>query len=284
MTTRFLVAALCSTAFASRQTQLDQLLVGYDRMVRPGSAELAGTACTSAGGDDVTDVQSILQLLNLHSINEKQRSYQFDGYLDLSWYDSRLAYDDNVSCADELIFPSFGPVGLLWEPTVYVVETLHEQIGGASGGMAALGESMIIRRDGRVLWRRRVRYVLLCATFNWGQLPFDVQHCTFELRSFSYDASQVSVSWLTRTWGANDDASALPPPYISSEWTVQMTKRTSLNVSTIGIAQTPYAPKAVARACIRLTRDSVTYTFTLSVSVLLVFAAYCGFVIAPDRS
>ena len=109
---------------------------------------------------------------------------------------------------------------------------------------------------------------MLCATFNWGRLPFDKQFCPVDIRSFSYGAEDVVVEWPGQKYTA---------AYISSEWLVLAGARWS-EIS---------KGKGSARLCIELQRESNTYRFTLCVSVLLVAASSLGFYLpvsaAPAR-
>lgn len=260
-----LVASIVATVTAS-QSVIEPLLVSYDSYARPGTED--GQAC--AASSNATQVVVQFRMYNLHSVDEKKRSYQMDGDMSTTWTDPRLAYG-NLSCHDEIVLSNYNAGAKLWVPGVYILEAMKESIGGAGGSMAAMGQSTTITRNGTVSWIRRIRIELLCPTFNWGQLPFDTQRCPIELRSFAYDANEVAVVWPK----ACDRCGAAP--YTTSEWGVTLGSRWTANAD----------GKATARMCIDLQRSSNTYRFTITVAVLLVAAAYCGFFIpaaaAPAR-
>ena len=161
------------------------------------------------------------QLLSMHSVNERERSYTIDGYLVLQWSDPRLEFG-NLSCRDAIALPSYANTDTkLWEPGVQCMETLHESVGGSSGATHIAGESLVISRNGTVLWSRRARYKLLCDTFNFGRMPFDEQFCIATLRSFPYNEELVQLEW--PDCASNPVAcggSGQLQPYHSGEWIV----------------------------------------------------------------
>ncbi|EOD26351.1 hypothetical protein EMIHUDRAFT_205349 [Emiliania huxleyi CCMP1516] len=229
---------------------LNQLLVGYDSL-----------------------------LLSMHSVNERERSYTIDGYLVLQWSDPRLEFG-NLSCRDAIALPSYANTDTkLWEPGVQCMETLHESVGGSSGATHIAGESLVISRNGTVLWSRRARYKLLCDTFNFGRMPFDEQFCIATLRSFPYNEELVQLEW--PDCASNPVAcggSGQLQPYHSGEWIVTIVDQRTV---------TEADGHRVARVCIMLERHSNLLSLSITIVILLVIAAYCGFFIpvsaAPAR-
>ena len=47
---------------------------------------------------------------------------------------------------------------------------------------------------GDVVWSRKARFDSSC-TMDYTKLPYDTQRCTFSVGIYSYDTSQVNLSW-----------------------------------------------------------------------------------------
>ncbi|EOD10764.1 hypothetical protein EMIHUDRAFT_124754, partial [Emiliania huxleyi CCMP1516] len=134
-------------------------------------------------------------------------------------------------------------------------------------------------RQRKLPYTRRARYKLLCDTFNFGRMPFDEQFCIATLRSFPYNEELVQLEW--PDCASNPVAcggSGQLQPYHSGEWIVTIVDQRTV---------TEADGHRVARVCIMLERHSNLLSLSITIVILLVIAAYCGFFIpvsaAPAR-
>lgn len=236
------------------------MFAGYDYTIRPNDPFLTDSSvCSLEGRPDHVLVG--LGIERLGRVDTRSKMFQLDGYLRQWWEDPRLAFPPG-DCRDSLVFYSSSPGGhRMWTPGINIQQMAKELLGGRAE------ESLVIYRNGSILWSQRLSVEITCHSMNFGRLPYDVQHCPISLRSYLFNTSQVNISW-------QEPGIRVIHAMEHGEWNAIVGE---LRETVVGFSTGVYG---YANVCIKLERDSVLYMSSMRSAVLLVIACYCGFFIS----
>eukprot|EP00090_Calanus_glacialis_P010258 TRINITY_DN18642_c0_g1_i1.p1 TRINITY_DN18642_c0_g1~~TRINITY_DN18642_c0_g1_i1.p1 ORF type:complete len:401 (+),score=73.27 TRINITY_DN18642_c0_g1_i1:56-1258(+) len=155
---------------------LDQLMIGYDKRVRP-----------NYGGQAVT-VGVSLYILAIHDFSEQSMDFTFDMYFRQFWHDPRLVFERRPGL--EKIVQGADYVKNIWVPDTFFVnekETKYHQAPTDN-------EFIRIMHTGDVLRSIRMTVKASCP-LDLQYFPFDKQMCTLEIESFGFTMSDLKFRW-----------------------------------------------------------------------------------------
>ncbi|KAM6453236.1 acetylcholine receptor subunit beta isoform 1-T1 [Liasis olivaceus] len=124
-----------------------------------------------------------ISLSQLISLNEKDEELTIKVYMDQEWIDYRLTWDPAEFEGVTSIRLSAEEV---WLPEVVLMNN--------NDGVfeIALSVNVLVRHDGRVHWQPPALYRSSCS-IQVTYFPFDWQNCTMVFRSYTYDASEITL-------------------------------------------------------------------------------------------
>lgn len=134
------------------------------------------------------EVEASLVIQEIDQVDEGENSFGLNGYLDLAWRDSRLAFDPVKANTQVRVYLEHNAEAMLdkiWWPDVeFVNEKRKAEVEN---------QELMIRSDGSVLYREKVR-VALSTGYAMRKFPFDTQRLLVHLESFSNPADQLVFS------------------------------------------------------------------------------------------
>ncbi|XP_052282044.1 gamma-aminobutyric acid receptor alpha-like [Dreissena polymorpha] len=154
--------------------QLDKLLLGYDKRLRPGY------------GEKPLVVQTDILVRSMGPVSEKNMDYSMDCYFRQLWVDKRLAL--NVSMAN--ISLNIKMLERLWYP-----DTVFLNGGKSYVHMVPMPNKFFrIHKDGTVLYSQRLTIRASCI-MRLEKYPLDSQTCHLYVASFAYSVEDVIYEW-----------------------------------------------------------------------------------------
>ena len=153
----------------------------------------------SPDGDRPTDVRLSLNINKIHDIRPVAESFNLDAYLAVNWRDQRagrLVTDHRTSLTfeDEQLEEWHGK---LWMPALEIINIL--------GSKSVSNRRLIVYADGRVFYNERFS-ATLHAPMNFRRFPFDTQLLRIVIEPFSYSASKLRFSELSRVYPTENAA------------------------------------------------------------------------------
>jgi len=125
--------------------------------------------------DDRVDVQVSLDVAHLIDVDIKVNSLQLLVSLELSWYDSNLAFYPFLGGCHHVSYRASHDAELteIWVPQIELINKLE--------GVSSLPDSFAsVRYDGHVVWRRTGVLEGACELGGIEQFPYDTADCVFE--------------------------------------------------------------------------------------------------------
>lgn len=127
--------------------------------------------------------------------------FNFDLYIRKSWRDYRLAFgelstDANNSYSNQPIAFTSDVVKKIWTPNLYFTNQVKSKVYTLTKPNMVL----LLQKDGFVLYSQRISLVVSCI-LNLTSFPFDRQHCTFPIESYSYPSTSLRLLWNTSLGG-----------------------------------------------------------------------------------
>ena len=154
-----------STKGSHADDVVDEIFAGYKAFTRPVTSRRAAT---------VVNVSFIL--MSIIHINEKQQTLSQAFYLDLTWFDHRLAWSGSQhGDLDHLIVPQ----EKVWLPDVVITPFV--------GSMRGLGYDALplrLESSGLILWQPSSAFTTHC-DIDITYYPFDKQVCTLRLDAWT---------------------------------------------------------------------------------------------------
>lgn len=156
---------------AGEQELILKLFKNYNKNVRPNSA--------------VTGYMKLF-LRQITSLDEKSQIMTTSTYFAMSWFDNRLAWDENTTNTSANYVAIYVPVSTIWIPDMYVLNT-----ASSSGGYLTVSQysQATIRSDGYVYM------ILTCIGMQ--------TRCKLDVRKFPFDSQKCSI--VLTSWGQTSD-------------------------------------------------------------------------------
>ena len=123
-----------------------------------------------------------IYVTKLGKIDQKDGTYEIEGFFRMWWHDSRLSYgpeddattDDDEGCVQKLTLKN--GKDHLWVPDFYFPPSVKHSIGANNDG-----QSMYIYPGGDIYWSQRLRLTLNCkfnlALMPWVSAPMRTRTC-----------------------------------------------------------------------------------------------------------
>lgn len=178
-----LLTPRCAASDGDATALKAQVLVGYDKTVRPSAVFADGNASTCAARVDRVRVQMFVEALTF--VDQKSRTFGLEGYFRAFWADARLAY--NSTCVKQLAWRSAADV---WTPDLYFEQSQKVALAAAGDG-----QFIKVAPNGDVSWSRQARLTLRCP-MHFGTFPFDAHSCPFKVGLYSDTADEVQLAWV----------------------------------------------------------------------------------------
>jgi hypothetical protein len=134
------------------------------------------------------------------SINQIDGSFAIQAYLNLSWYDARLCFNDSRLPRDQNTIEldrsnrmntttGVDFLHSMWLPDVNIQNSIR-----LSGDIAPDADLFHVKSNGFISWSRRF-VVTLSADFEFTALPFDKQTLFVDLESYRMPSEAVQLEW-----------------------------------------------------------------------------------------
>ncbi|XP_029435281.1 acetylcholine receptor subunit beta isoform X2 [Rhinatrema bivittatum] len=175
---RYLLLAFCfSTVTGSWLSEVEgqlvaKLLKDYNPIVRP--AKMAG---------DKVQVRIGMTLSQFISLTEKDEELTTKVYMSLIWKDYRLSWNPADHQGVEMLRIASDKV---WQPDIVLMNNNDGNFD------VALSVDVLVTYEGTVSWQPPALYRSSCS-IEVRYFPFDWQNCTMVFRSYTYDASEISL-------------------------------------------------------------------------------------------
>ncbi|XP_017291532.1 cholinergic receptor, nicotinic, beta 1 (muscle) like [Kryptolebias marmoratus] len=174
---------ICLTFTGASETERrlhKKLFKDYNMKVRPARH----------WADRVT-VRVGMTLIQLISLNEKNGEMTTNVFMNLNWTDYRLSWSpeeyDNITVLRI-------PPNKVWRPDIYLINNNDGQFD------VALYVNVLVYSNGMVVWLPPAIYRSSCS-IEVAYFPFDWQNCSMVFRSYTYDASEVSLEYYLDEYG-----------------------------------------------------------------------------------
>ncbi|XP_067412258.1 acetylcholine receptor subunit epsilon [Emydura macquarii macquarii] len=170
-------ALLCAGAYGlpGRNEELrlyEKLFASYDKNTRPVRRP-----------DEVLDVQLMLTLTNLISLNEKEETLTTNVWIKIEWVDYRLNYSESEF---EGIRSLRVPSDMVWLPDIVLENNIDGQFE------IAYYANVLVYPGGAMYWLPPAIYRSTCA-IEVTYFPFDWQNCSLVFQSQTYSANEVHL-------------------------------------------------------------------------------------------
>eukprot|EP00434_Breviolum_minutum_P041336 symbB.v1.2.036773.t1/scaffold5270.1/size29095/2 len=163
------VASKCPTP----EENMQNLTVDYDAQAHPG-------LMTS---ESVT-VKVMLYIMSLVSVDQKEQQMEVHGFYRTQWVDQRLAMAERFKGCDLVTLPLSSLGSPIWQPDIYFDNSVSEWYG--------LG-SVTLYPQGQVFRTQRFFHRFVCP-MTFTRLPFDHQHCTIKMGSYSFGVKDLNIT------------------------------------------------------------------------------------------
>ncbi|CAM2110576.1 unnamed protein product [Caretta caretta] len=172
-----LLALLCGGVSGARggneELRLyEKLFADYDKNTRPVRHP-----------DDTVEVQIMLTLTNLISLNEKEETLTTNVWIKIEWVDYRLNYSNSeFKGIRSLRVPS----DMVWLPDIVLENNIDGQFE------IAYYANVLVYPGGAMYWLPPAIYRSTCA-IEVTYFPFDWQNCSLVFQSQTYSANEVEL-------------------------------------------------------------------------------------------
>ena len=145
----------------------------------------------SAGGDGSVDlVETNFAVQRLYNIDQVAKTWGMMGYWRIWWKDHRLAYNETAVGLPVInILPTYK--SRIWMPDLYW-EGLAYTIGPEDDYQH--GQFLRVYPDGSV-WMSEQWQIHMTCKVDLKDMPFDTQHCLWQMGLYSWTSDLVRVSW-----------------------------------------------------------------------------------------
>ncbi|XP_075764177.1 acetylcholine receptor subunit epsilon isoform X3 [Pelodiscus sinensis] len=150
----------------------EKLFANYDKNTRPVRHP-----------DDIVDVQLMLTLTNLISLNEKEETLTTNVWIKIEWVDYRLNYSKSEF---EGIRSLRVPSDMVWLPDIVLENNIDGQFE------IAYYANVLVYPGGAMYWLPPAIYRSTCA-IEVTYFPFDWQNCSLVFQSQTYSANEVNL-------------------------------------------------------------------------------------------
>lgn len=245
----------------------------YDKTLRPSLFESRMNTfgnqpphCVASSGVAAPDNVYHQFVLDKFKVDQKALSYTLQGFFRAMWTDPRLAF--NGTCGvTQLTFPDSSQ---MWTPDFYFEKPVSVQIPSPGGG-----EALWVYPDGYVWWSRQATITLSCKMI-FGNIPYDVHKCPYELGLYSQTADDVILRWYEVD---GKMATAINTSAANSTPTWTLTKVEARNDFKTYAGSGSYT---YAYADITIERIDQSYVLAyITLTNLIVLMSYAGFYINP---
>ena len=197
----------------------------------------------------------LISLVEVSAPNESFPVFRAEMFMDIEWHDPRLAFDPaEIGVEREVFLEHEAELQLerIWWPDI---EFENEQ-----GERHTESRELVIQSDGKVAYSERFQGVFT-VDMDLARFPFDQQHLTIHVESFSWSASQVVFEPLLEKTGYNEEFKTL-------EWLLHDV-RTEVHEK-----QEIRAPEAFSEYVysIEVDRDPGFYLYKIVVPLLIIVA------------
>ncbi|XP_033964644.1 acetylcholine receptor subunit delta [Pseudochaenichthys georgianus] len=181
----FLLALLSAECWCrNEEERLINFLIteqGYNKELRPVKRQ-----------QDVVNVYLALTLSNLISLKEVDETLLTNVWIDHSWVDFRLAWNETeFDDIKELRLPS----KMLWLPEIVLENNNDAQFE------VAYYSNVVVYSNGVCYWLPPAIFRSSCS-INVNYFPFDWQNCTLKFVSLTYNAKEIKMN-LKEEWSAD---------------------------------------------------------------------------------
>ncbi|XP_046362802.1 glycine receptor subunit alpha-1-like isoform X3 [Haliotis rufescens] len=185
-----------STSKGLSRSQLLELLLNT---AKTGDQDVKNTP-PNYNSDTATDIEVMLYVDSIDSINEANMDFTLSVLLHLQWKDSRLVSFNIGPSFGNLTFLEFDSQSIqrIWVPDIFFP---NEKRASFHDVMMA-NQMMRLYRDGLILYISRLSMTLSCP-MNLRYYPFDKQSCSVQIMSFGYAEDKLNLKWMNST---NSDA------------------------------------------------------------------------------
>ncbi|KAK6172670.1 hypothetical protein SNE40_016282 [Patella caerulea] len=154
---------------------LDQLLLNYNKHVRPG------------GGAAPLRISTDFAIRSMGPISESDMAYSMQIYLRQRWYDDRLMFQiDNFTefTLSNKVLKS------IWKPDTYFVNGKNSK----AHNITVPNAFVRIRHDGRLYMSRRLTVRARCP-LKLSRFPMDKADCPLIIASYAYTTDEIIYYW-----------------------------------------------------------------------------------------
>uniref|UniRef100_A0A3Q1JHY7 Uncharacterized protein n=1 Tax=Anabas testudineus TaxID=64144 RepID=A0A3Q1JHY7_ANATE len=159
---------------------------GYNKELRPVERQ-----------QETVDVYLALTLSNLISLKEVDETLLTNVWIDHTWYDYRLSWNQTEFDGIEVLRL---PSSMLWLPEIVLENNNDAQF------QVAYYCNVLVYADGLCYWLPPAIFCSSCS-INVNYFPFDWQNCTLKFTSLTYNAKEVRMLNWTVEWIVIDPAS-----------------------------------------------------------------------------
>jgi len=123
----------------------------------------------------------------VYDVNQKSQTYKLQADLLWTWRDCRLMYNPSGVKGMLGVADSSSLFSKFWKPDVSFTEEV-------AGGASADSRSLLLSPDGLVILRHTITRSLSC-DFDFSELPFDIQACTFTISVPQFVSEKLTLEW-----------------------------------------------------------------------------------------
>jgi len=155
---------------------LDQLLIGYDKRVRPNYGNIPVTVGVS------------LYVLSIWEFSEQNMDFTFDMYFRQFWHDPRLAFGQRPGLNKLVINADY--IQNIWVPDTFFVNEKEARYHHSTVD----NQFLRILHTGDILRSIRMTVKASCP-LDLQNYPMDKQLCSLEIESFGFTMSDIRFRW-----------------------------------------------------------------------------------------